>query len=60
MLGGIPARMVNRFVFIPAANLAMEEDEEPVCDAIVFIYCASPEDFGQDGTSIKRRFMVLA
>ena len=25
-----------------------------------FMTCASPEDFGQEGTFIKRRFMVLA
>jgi len=38
MLGGTPAHLVNRFVFLPAADLSMPEDEAPADSAVVFIY----------------------
>jgi len=38
MLGGMPAHLVNRFVFLPGADLSMPGDEPAVDSAIVFIY----------------------
>jgi hypothetical protein len=37
-LGGTPARILNRFVLLPDAELSMPEDEEPVHGAVVFVY----------------------
>ncbi len=38
MLGGLPAQLLNRFVFVPDAHLSMSDDELPVQDAVMFIY----------------------
>ena len=37
-LGGTPVRLLNRFVFLPDAELSMPEDEAPVHGAVVFVY----------------------